>query len=312
MRLKALLACTVALRRSCFNTRRCDWRFNWFKDIAIYTRVSIPEGAIEGWVAEGRLDLVSQFQYPKVRLKVFIFVGFEVCFARFNTRRCDWRTQRSAPSLSIKQVSIPEGAIEGTINGRRQRTGSIVSIPEGAIEGNSVVVNGNEVSKFQYPKVRLKVVGPLAELVEAFGFQYPKVRLKVFRESPPNRILQSFNTRRCDWRRNAPHHPCQSNKFQYPKVRLKVTTAESNITALQSFNTRRCDWRHRQCDCARNKLPVSIPEGAIEGGGGVGGAVGGGVFQYPKVRLKGVGDFKYIYHKKVSIPEGAIEGQISY
>ena len=42
-----------------------------------------------------------------------------------------------------------------------------------------MVVNGNEVSKFQYPKVRLKVEFWAASVIAHFGFQYPKVRLKV-------------------------------------------------------------------------------------------------------------------------------------
>ena len=51
--------------------------------------VSIPEGAIEGYLSFVASMFVHLFQYPKVRLKVKRAYDFEELIASFNTRRCD-------------------------------------------------------------------------------------------------------------------------------------------------------------------------------------------------------------------------------
>ena len=182
-----------------------------------------------------------------------------------------------------------------------------VSIPEGAIEGDVDGQHANAANLFQYPKVRLKD-GGRSQYMDTEKFQYPKVRLKATSIRAATMATRGFNTRRCDWRsrrrgRCSPFCPCFNTRrcdwrgrsfgtmsptttvsipegaiegwarsgcidsefrFQYPKVRLK---ARIQVTA---------PVQHR----------VSIPEGAIEGGANRGVPNGGILFQYPKVRLK--------------------------
>ena len=74
-----------------FNTRRCDWRYWHHTKPPLHSIVSIPEGAIEGFIGQKRKDFVY----------------------RFNTRRCDWRLFELCCEYVCAFVSIPEGAIEG-------------------------------------------------------------------------------------------------------------------------------------------------------------------------------------------------------
>ena len=206
-----------------------------------------------------------------------------------------------------------------------------VSIPEGAIEGKYESDKTTTHPRFQYPKVRLKVI-------------------KIVQESTNQ---NGFNTRRCDWRLpnslNTKHHRCVSipegaiegrneidenhiaeKLFQYPKVRLKDMFVRGRQTLYDCFNTRRCDWRSLVWAFCWSSSSVSIPEGAIEGAKRIITTNPRQRFQYPKVRLKvflALNMFgfdlsfntrrcdwrhpqKQLRHgrRNVSIPEGAIEG----
>ena len=78
--------------------------------------------------------------------------------------------------LPLPLVSIPEGAIEGGLWPLPLLL-PLVSIPEGAIEGQFSICRKKQKKKFQYPKVRLKVMFHQVPYIDP-QFQYPKVRLK--------------------------------------------------------------------------------------------------------------------------------------
>ena len=119
--------------------------------------VSIPEGAIEGWLAHRRKRANERFQYPKVRLKVLSYATN----ANQNRVSIPEGAIEGLPFVgtcaNVTLVSIPEGAIEGRNQPQRKPPPlERVSIPEGAIEGVILRTTGAGGRLFQYPKVRLK------------------------------------------------------------------------------------------------------------------------------------------------------------
>ena len=167
-----------AATSSCFNTRRCDWRFSTF----------------------ARATFINMFQYPKVRLKVLL---------------------KSACSLR-SLVSIPEGAIEGPKHIVHPRHKAAVSIPEGAIEG------------FRASST------PVASM----SFQYPKVRLKENSKVVLSNLLSGFNTRRCDWRGRCPELMHVRQQVSIPEGAIEGgRRCDCVLQERSCFNTRRCDWR---------------------------------------------------------------------
>ena len=120
-----------------FNTRRCDWRLinSW--------PTTLFKNSFNTRRCDWRQLQTNNTTYSTVcfntrrcdwrPIQACLNTCWEVCF---NTRRCDWRTWRN-------QTPAQRG---------------IVSIPEGAIEGRTESVKSASLTKFQYPKVRLKAL----------------------------------------------------------------------------------------------------------------------------------------------------------
>ena len=77
--------------------------------------VSIPEGAIEGFGRDFGRNFWPRFQYPKVRLKG-LGNGIEAeKWTQFQYPKVRLKVGHWQNILSNKNVSIPEGAIEGEL-----------------------------------------------------------------------------------------------------------------------------------------------------------------------------------------------------
>ena len=184
---------------------------------------------------------------------------------RFNTRRCDWRT-----------------------NGMLRPWRCVwVSIPEGAIEGSDFKTNALSVFTFQYPKVRLKGSPQISYKRRCWSFNTRRCDWRLDLLAGLLDVSRSFNTRRCDWRTTSVRPATKSfsvsipegaiegaqvmayevwlSEFQYPKVRLKaVRWAKPTRTQKVSIP----EGAIEGTDQVLSKpvlLKVSIPEGAIEG-----------------------------------------------
>ena len=103
------------------------------------TKVSIPEGAIEGPKKVGRFVEFGQFQYPKVRLKVFSFMN----------------TKKPRTVFQYPKVRLKGGNRRPTIRPKIWFQYPKVRLKVLAENGYKEVLT----RQFQYPKVRLKGFG---------------------------------------------------------------------------------------------------------------------------------------------------------
>ena len=60
------------------------------------------------------------------------------------------------PAYHTKVVSIPTGAIKGSMLGPRPTNATSVSIPTGAIKGSNCLIGCRSMGMFQFQQVRLK------------------------------------------------------------------------------------------------------------------------------------------------------------